>query len=110
MSCHHCATSITSKFFSVSFSDFTFIFFFVFFCTCFYFFFIRPQQKKQKEQKKFIEAIKKGDQVVTMGGIHGKVVSVDGDTITLDVDRGNKLVIEKSSVSLESSKRVSGQK
>lgn len=76
----------------------------------FYFFFIRPQQKKQKEQKKFIEAIKKGDQVVTMGGIHGKVVSVDGDTLTLDVDRGNKLVIEKSSVSLESSKRVSGQK
>ncbi|MEQ8555962.1 MAG: preprotein translocase subunit YajC [Cyclobacteriaceae bacterium] len=76
----------------------------------FYFFFIRPQQKKQKDQKKFIEAIKKGDQVVTMGGIHGKVVSVDGDTLTLDVDRGNKLVIEKSSVSLESSKRVSGQK
>ena len=76
----------------------------------FYLFFIRPQQKKQKEQKKFIEAIKKGDQVVTMGGIHGKVVSVDGDTITLDVDRGNKLVIEKSSLSLEASKRVSGQK
>ncbi len=76
----------------------------------FYLFFIRPQQKKQKEQKKFIEAIKKGDQVVTMGGIHGKVVSVDGDTLTLDVDRGSKLVIEKSSVSLESSKRVSGQK
>lgn len=76
----------------------------------FYFFFIRPQQKKQKDQKKFIEAIKKGDQVVTMGGIHGKVVSVENDTITLDVDRGNKLVIEKSSVSLEASKRVSGQK
>ncbi|MBV6642158.1 MAG: preprotein translocase subunit YajC [Cyclobacteriaceae bacterium] len=76
----------------------------------FYFFFIRPQQKKQKDQKKFIEAIKKGDQVVTMGGIHGKVVSVENDTVTLDVDRGNKLVIEKSSVSLEASKRVSGQK
>lgn len=72
----------------------------------FYFFFIRPQQKKQKDQKKFIEAIKKGDQIVTVGGIHGKVVSVDGATITLDVDRGNKLVIEKSSVSLDASKRV----
>ncbi|WP_258099447.1 preprotein translocase subunit YajC [Marinoscillum pacificum] len=76
----------------------------------FYFFFIRPQQKKQKDQKKFIEAIKKGDQVVTLGGIHGKIVSVEDTTITLDVDRGNKLVVEKSSISLDSSKRVSGEK
>ena len=74
----------------------------------FYFFFIRPQQKKQKDQKKFIEAIKKGDQVITVGGIHGKVVSVDETTLTLDVDRGNKLVIEKSSVSLDASKRLAG--
>ncbi len=71
----------------------------------FYFFFIRPQQKKQKDTKKFIEAIKKGDQIVTLGGIHGKIVSVDEDTVTLDVDRGNKLVVEKSSISLEASKR-----
>lgn len=76
----------------------------------FYFFFIRPQQKKQKDQKKFIEAIKKGDQVVTLGGIHGKIVSVEDTTITLDVDRGNKLVVEKSSISLDASKRVSGEK
>ena len=75
----------------------------------FYFFFIRPQQKKQKDHKKFIEAIKKGDQVVTLGGIHGKIVSVDDTTITLDVDRGNKLVVEKSSISLEASKKVSGE-
>ena len=71
----------------------------------FYIFFIRPQQKKQKETKKFIEAVKKGDQVVTLGGIHGKIVSVDDDTVTLDVDRGNKLVVEKSSISLEASKK-----
>ncbi|MEQ8469561.1 MAG: preprotein translocase subunit YajC [Marinoscillum sp.] len=76
----------------------------------FYFFFIRPQQKKQKDQKKFIGEIKKGDQVVTLGGIHGKVAAVDDATITLDVDRGNKLVVEKSSISLEASKRVSGEK
>lgn len=75
----------------------------------FYFFFIRPQQKKQKDQKKFIEEIKKGDNVVTLGGIHGKVVAVEDSTITLDVDRGNKLIVEKSSVSLEASKRVSAQ-
>ncbi|MFY0607868.1 MAG: preprotein translocase subunit YajC [Cyclobacteriaceae bacterium] len=72
----------------------------------FYFFFIRPQQKKQKDQKKFIEAIKKGDKVITMGGIHGKVVSVEDTTLTLDVDKGSKLVIEKSSVSLDASKRL----
>ncbi len=71
----------------------------------FYIFFIRPQQKKQKDTKKFIEAIKKGDQVVTLGGIHGKIVSVEDDTVTLDVDRGSKLVVEKSSISLEASKR-----
>lgn len=71
----------------------------------FYLFFIRPQQKKQKESKKFIEAVKKGDQVVTVGGIHGKVVNVDDDTVTIDVDRGSKLVIEKSSISLEASKK-----
>lgn len=71
----------------------------------FYLFFIRPQQKKQKDTKKFIEEIKKGDQVVTVGGIHGKVVNVDTDTVTVDVDRGSKLVIEKSSISLEASKK-----
>jgi preprotein translocase subunit YajC len=76
----------------------------------FYFFFIRPQQKKQKETKKFIEEIGKGDQVVTMGGIHGKIVSVENDLVTLDVDRGTKLVIEKSSISLDSSKRVQDKK
>ncbi len=75
----------------------------------FYLFFIRPQQKKQKDSKRFIEAVKKGDKVVTLGGIHGKVVSVEDSTITLDVDRGNKLVIEKSSLSLEASKQFQNQ-
>ena len=75
----------------------------------FYVFFIRPQQKKQKDSKKFIEAVKKGDHVVTLGGIHGKVVSVEEGTITLDVDRGNKLVVEKSSLSLEASKKFQNE-
>lgn len=72
----------------------------------FYMFFIRPQQKKQKNQKNFISELKKGDKVVTMGGIHGKVTEVTDDTLTLDVDRGTKLTIEKSSISLEASKRL----
>ncbi|MEQ8714379.1 MAG: preprotein translocase subunit YajC [Cyclobacteriaceae bacterium] len=74
----------------------------------FYLFFIRPQQKKQKDQKKFIEAVKKGDQVVTVGGIHGKVFSVADDTITIEVDRGMKITLEKSSISLDASKRLAG--
>ena len=74
----------------------------------FYLFFIRPQQKKQKDQKAFIEAVKKGDQVVTVGGIHGKVFSVADDTLTIEVDRGMKITLEKSSVSLDASKRLAG--
>lgn len=73
----------------------------------FYFFMVRPQQKKQKDQKNFIESMKKGDTVVTIGGVHGKVVSIDGETVVLDVDRGTKLTIEKSAVSLEASKKLS---
>lgn len=72
----------------------------------FYVFFIRPQQKKQKDQKKFTEEVKKGDQVVTLGGIHGKILSLDDATITLEIDRGCKMVVERSSVSMEASKRL----
>lgn len=71
-----------------------------------YFFMIRPQQKKQKDTKKFIEEIKKGDDVVTIGGVHGKVSSVEGDTVMLDVDRGVKIKIEKSAISLDFSKKT----
>lgn len=83
---------------------YTQIIFFVGIAIVFYFFMIRPQQKKQKDQKKFIEEIKKGDDVVTIGGMHGKVYSVDETTVTLDVDKGTKLTFEKSSISLEASK------
>jgi preprotein translocase subunit YajC len=76
----------------------------------FYFFMIRPQQKKQKDQKKFLESIRKGDMVVTIGGIHGKIASIEDDTVVLDVDRGAKITVEKSSISLDMSKRYSGQK
>lgn len=71
----------------------------------FWLFFIRPQQKKQKEQRKFIDEIKKGDGVVTMGGIHGKVYAIEGDTVILEVDKGMKIKFEKSAISLDSSKK-----
>jgi preprotein translocase subunit YajC len=72
----------------------------------FYLFMIRPQQKKQKDQKKFIEELKKNDRIVTVGGIHGKIVALDNETVTLEVDRGAKITFDRSSVSLESSKKL----
>lgn len=72
----------------------------------FYFFMIRPQQKKQKDQKKFINEIKKGDSVVTIGGMHGKVYSLTDETVTIEVDKSVKLTFEKSSISLDASKRA----
>ena len=67
----------------------------------FYFFLIRPQQKKQKEAKKFRDSLKKGDNVITAGGIYGKVVAVEGETVQIEVDRGMKLKMQKSSISNE---------
>ena len=72
----------------------------------FYFFFIRPQQRKQKETKKYLGEIKKNDMVATVGGIHGKIMEVSDTTVLIDVDRGTKLLVEKSSISLEASKRL----
>ena len=65
----------------------------------FYFFMIRPQQKKAKEQKELLAGIKKGDEVVTIGGMHGKVYLVDDTTVTLDLDKGVKITFDKSAVS-----------
>ncbi len=76
----------------------------------FYLFFIRPQQKKQKDQKKFLEEIKKGDEVVTIGGMHGRVYAVEETTVVLDVDKGTKLVFEKSAISLDASKKTGAKK
>ncbi|WP_017731298.1 preprotein translocase subunit YajC [Nafulsella turpanensis] len=73
----------------------------------FYFFMVRPQQKKAKDQKTFIESLKKGDQVVTIGGMHGRISAIEGEIVILDVDRGTKLTFEKSAISLDASKKLS---
>jgi preprotein translocase subunit YajC len=66
----------------------------------FYFFMIRPQMKKAKEQKKYIEALKKGDKILTIGGIYGKIVEVREDaTIIMEVEDGTKMKISKNAVS-----------
>lgn len=72
----------------------------------FYFFMIRPQQKKQKDQKNFIENLKKGDGVVTIGGLHGRIYSIEGTTVTVEVDKGVKLTFEKTAISREATTKT----
>ncbi len=68
----------------------------------FWLFMIRPQAKKAKDQKKFIDNMQKGDKVVTIAGIHGTVNKINEDnTIQLEVTPGSYLKIEKSSISME---------
>ena len=64
----------------------------------FYFFMIRPQMKKQKELKKFRESMAEGDKVVTIGGIHGKILEVAESTILIATESG-KLRLDKSAIS-----------
>jgi preprotein translocase subunit YajC len=70
----------------------------------FYFFMIRPQQKKAKDQKKFIEDIQKGDNVVTIGGAHGRVAELEGDTFILEVEKGGRIRFNKSAIALDATK------
>jgi len=75
----------------------------------FYFFMIRPQMKKQKEQKKFREALKPGDDVITVGGIYGKIVDVKDNIVHLKIDENVKIKIDKSTV-VQDSTQLIGQK
>jgi preprotein translocase subunit YajC len=63
-----------------------------------YFFMIRPQAKKQKELKKLRESVKTGDKIVTIGGVHGKVLEVSDSTILVSSE-GTKLRFDKSAIS-----------
>lgn len=63
----------------------------------FYFFMIRPQMKKQKELKKFRENLAQGDKIVTIGGIHGKILEIT-DTSVLISSEGTKIRFEKSAI------------
>jgi preprotein translocase subunit YajC len=64
-----------------------------------YFFMIRPNQKRQKEQKAMVDALKAGDNVITLGGLHGKVVATDETTVTISAGGGARLTFEKGSIS-----------
>ena len=63
-----------------------------------YFFMIRPQQKKQKETQKMLDALKKGDKVVTIGGIHGTVASTKENTVVVKVDDNTKIEFNRTAI------------
>lgn len=75
----------------------------------FYFFMIRPQMKKAKDHKKYVEEIKKGDKVITTSGIHGRIVDLNETTFLIEVEGGTKIRFEKSAISLESSKALNAK-
>ena len=70
----------------------------------FYFFMIRPQIKKQKDQKKFVEELKKGDKIITTAGMHGKIIEVADSTFLIETEGGGKIRFDKAAISLDSSK------
>ena len=66
--------------------------------------------KKTKDQKKYREAIKKGDKIVTIGGIHGKIIEVQETTFTIEVEGQNRLKVEKSAVAMDSASQIGATK
>ena len=71
----------------------------VVFMAIFYFLIIMPQNKKKKAMENLMNSLQKGDKVITIGGIHGKVVSMKDNKITIRVDDNAEITFEKSAIS-----------
>lgn len=71
-----------------------------------YFLLIRPQQKRQKQRNTMLNALQKGDKVVTIGGLHGTIVELTDDTVVLRVNDVTKLTFERSAVNAVSSSQA----
>lgn len=71
-----------------------------------YFFIIRPSAKEQKDQKSFSSNLKKGSKIITIGGIHGTIVSLDEDKLTLLIAPKTIITVQRSAISLEQTKSV----
>jgi preprotein translocase subunit YajC len=76
----------------------------------FYFFMIRPQVKKQKAEQQFRNSIEKGAKVVTIGGIHGKIVEVAEKTFLIEIDSNVRVRVEKSAVSADATRALESSK
>ncbi len=72
----------------------------------FYFFFIRPQMKRSKDQKKFRESLQKGQKIITIGGIHGRIVEIQDTTVTIEVENGVRLRVEKSAIAIDNTQTI----
>lgn len=72
---------------------------FVLMIAVFYFLLIRPQQKKQKTRNAMLSALKKGDKVITIGGLHGTILEITDDTVVLRVNDVTKMTFDRSSIS-----------
>jgi preprotein translocase subunit YajC len=81
--------------------DWTIIIFLVLIFAIFYFLLIRPQRKRQKEQRQLMEELKRGDRVITAGGIYGVIESVSEDSVIIKVESGATMRVAKSSVALK---------
>lgn len=68
-----------------------------------YFFMFRPQQKKMKDAKKFRDALQKGVKVVTIGGIHGKIVEISDKTVLVEIDDGVKVKVNRTAIAMDES-------
>jgi preprotein translocase subunit YajC len=77
----------------------------------FYFLLIRPQQKRQKERNAMLSALKKGDKVITIGGLHGTITDLSDERVTLKVSDNTRLVFERSAVNavVNSSEKEEGK-
>lgn len=72
----------------------------------FYFFFIRPQMKRSKDQKKFKESLQKGQKVITIGGIHGRIVEIQETTVTIEVENNVRLRVEKTAIAMDNTQTI----
>lgn len=72
---------------------------FVLIFALFYFLIIRPQQRQSRERKKMLAEVKRGDGIITTGGIYGRVINVDGDDITVEIAKGINIKMVRSGVS-----------
>ena len=81
--------------------DWSIIFIFVIFAVIFYLFLIRPQRKRQREHQELISELKRGDSVITAGGIYGQIESVTEDSVVIKVESGATIRVAKNSVALK---------
>jgi preprotein translocase subunit YajC len=72
----------------------------------FYLFFIRPQMKRSKDQKKFRESLQRGQKVITIGGIHGRITEIQDTTVTVEIDNSVSVRVEKSAIAIDNTQTI----